>query len=265
MIVPSFVAKVARAKEHLIDLEAEIGRYAARHPYTVRETIQGKKKRKVRRLVFTADPANTNIPIIAADAIYNLRSALDHLMSSLVPSDRRASVMFPVFFQGVWDPPVPGESNQRGKDRERWESTIKTLPAAAVAVLKSLQPPDASAYGEDSDILKIVNALSNTDRHTKLPVVASGLRDMRLQFTQPDGTVRHAIANPEPFHVFTDHAEIHDLPYNAMDMQIQGVPVVAIGLGHEKERRYIEIPDKLTHAAKLIEDRVIPALTPHVR
>jgi len=265
MLVPSFVAKVARAKEHLVDLEAEIGRYAARHPYTVRETVQGKRKRKVRRLVFTADPANTDIPLITADAIYNLRSALDHLMSSLVPSSRRASVMFPVFFHGVWDPLVPGESSQRRKDRERWESTIKTLPAAAVAVLKSLQPPDASAYGEDSDILRIVNALSNTDRHTKLPVVASGLRDMRLQFTKADGTVQHAIANPEPFHVFTNHAEIHDLPYNAMDMKIQGVAVVAIALGVQKERRYITLPDKLTHAARVIEDRVIPALSPFVR
>jgi hypothetical protein len=52
-IVPSYVAKANRAAKHLIDLEAEIGRHAARKPYTVQTTVQGKKKRKVRRLVFT--------------------------------------------------------------------------------------------------------------------------------------------------------------------------------------------------------------------
>src|SRR4051794_33023831 len=116
-IVPSYVAKVTRAKQHLIDLEAEIERYALRKPYTVRERIEGKKKRKVRRLAFTEDPANTDIPIIAADVIYNLRSGLDHLMASLAPSARRSSVMFPVFWQGVWDAPIEGENEQRLKDR----------------------------------------------------------------------------------------------------------------------------------------------------
>lgn len=53
----------------------------------MRERIQDKKKTNTRTLVFTSDPANTDIPIILADAIYNLRAALDHLiMSPLVPS-----------------------------------------------------------------------------------------------------------------------------------------------------------------------------------
>jgi hypothetical protein len=145
IIVPSFIAKISRAKKHLIDLESEIGRFAAMDPYAVSEGVEGKKKRKVRRLVFTADPANTDIPIITADVIYNLRSALDHLMSSLVAPKDRGSAMFPIFFEGVWQAIVPGENEQRIKDRQRWASYIKTLPDVAVTVLKAMQPPDLGA------------------------------------------------------------------------------------------------------------------------
>jgi hypothetical protein len=67
-IVPSHIAKISRAKKHIVDLEAEIEGYAATKPYTVRTTVKGKKKVKTRTLEFTADPANTEIPLIAIDA-----------------------------------------------------------------------------------------------------------------------------------------------------------------------------------------------------
>jgi hypothetical protein len=47
--------KVTRAEKHIHDLEAEIAKYAARRPYTVREVLEGEQK--VRSLVFTRDPA----------------------------------------------------------------------------------------------------------------------------------------------------------------------------------------------------------------
>src|SRR5438270_1713262 len=124
-VVPSFVAKVARAKKHLVDLEAEIDRYATGKPYAVCDPV--KRKKKTRRLVFTRDPANTDIPLIAADAIYNLRSSLEHLMGALVVRGKRRSVMFPIFFQGVWEPGPPGENKERRKLRSRWASDTDGL------------------------------------------------------------------------------------------------------------------------------------------
>jgi hypothetical protein len=148
-IVPSYVAKLSRAEKHLIELEGEIDSYTSIDPYAVSEGVEGTRQRRVRRLAFTEDPASTEIPIIAADAIYNLRSCLDHLMSSLVaPRDRRKT-MFPIFFQGVWESPVPGEQRRRAKERARWASDIKTLPDDAVAILKRLQPPDGAREDEE--------------------------------------------------------------------------------------------------------------------
>jgi hypothetical protein len=94
-IVPSYLKKLAKAKEDLAALEAEIERYVMRDPYRVVESAEGKRQPKVRRLEITGDPANTEIPIIAGGIIYNLRSGLDHFFSALVPKKQRRSAQFP--------------------------------------------------------------------------------------------------------------------------------------------------------------------------
>jgi hypothetical protein len=263
-IVPSYLAKVARAKKHLVELEDEITAYAATNPYMVREVVQGKKKRKRRTLVFTLDPADTDIPIVAADVIYNLRSGLDHLMGSLVPAKDRRSVMFPIFWQGVWEPPVPGENEERCKARGRWSSSAKTLGDEAVAVLKRLQPPDSGGNPTDPHLLEVLNRLSNADRHTKLPVVASGLREVAVEWTMPDGGRFRARAPTGPRSFLEHDAEIADIPYRAVDVQIKGTPVIAIRIGQQRGH-HVRIPNDLRLLADLIEDDTIPSLAPHVR
>jgi hypothetical protein len=260
VIVPSFVTKVARAKKHLIDLQDAIDAYAATHPYTVRDRIEGKKKRKVRRLSFTADPANTEIPILAADVIYNLRSSLDHLMSCLVPSNQRSSAMFPIYFEGVWEACVPGENEQRCKARARWASDTKAISDAALTVLKSLQPADGS--GEEVDLLRLLNKLSNRDRHEKLPVVIGGLSEPRFQFVLPDGTTQSKIGRGLP-PAFEDHAEIKGIPNDAMDVKIEGVPLVAIRIGEPEGN--LRIPGTLRDIVSRIEQGIFPRLAPFVR
>src|SRR4051812_19688648 len=121
MVIPSYIAKLARAKKHLGDLEEEVRRFGDTHPYEVREAVVAADGRKVRRITFTGSPANTDIPLIAADAIYNLRSALDHLMSALVTSKHRSSAVFPVYFAGVWEEAASGENVRRAKQRRRWK------------------------------------------------------------------------------------------------------------------------------------------------
>jgi hypothetical protein len=264
-VVPSFVAKLSRAKKHLIDLEAEVARFVDVHPYAVRCRIEGKKKRKVWRIEFTADPANTDIPILAADVIYNMRSSLDHLMSALVAPKDRGSAMFPIFFRGVWGDPVEGENEQRRKDRARWDSYVKTLPDQAVAILKSLQPPDAAWQESENERLRFINKLSNRDRHEKLPIVASGLNDPTFEVFMPDGTVKRPVLHPDTPGAFENHAHVHAIPDDAVDVKVKGVAAVGIRMGDPKEHRYVEVPWGLRQAAETIEGRVFPALVGFVR
>jgi hypothetical protein len=261
-IVPSYVAKVARAKKHLIDLQAAIDLFAGSHPYTVRERIEGKKKRKVWRLTFTADPANTDIPLIAADAIYNLRSSLDHLMSSLVPRNQRSSAMFPVYFEGVWEPFRPGENEQRRKDRARWASDTKALSEPALAILKNLQPADGGGEEDGIDLLRLLYRLSNRDKHEKLPVVAAGLREPFVTYALPDGSVHRKMGSRE-HPAFENHADIRNLPDGAMDVQIDGAAVVAIRVSEPEG--HLPLPQFLWDTLERVESEAISSLLPFVR
>ncbi len=148
-IVPSYLTKLRTAKEDLVRLEEEIERYVTHDPYRVVEQAEGRRKPKVRRLQITSGPANTDIPRIAGDILYNLRSGLDHLMAALVPKKRRGSAHFPIFFQGVCEDASGRENEQRAKERGRWRSDTQALPKPALAILRSLQPLDGSAQPQD--------------------------------------------------------------------------------------------------------------------
>ncbi len=198
-VIPSYVAKLSRAEKHLIELKEAIDAYAATKPYTVRQGIEGKKQKVVHRLVFTAEPANTDIPIITADIVYNLRSALDHLMACLVANKDRSSVMFPVMYQGIWDA-LPGEDKQRCKLRKRWAHDTGTLSDPALTILKGLQPRENTGDEAEGERLQVLNSLSNRDRHEKLPVTISGLADFTITLKSagklykglPNGTIDFA-------------------------------------------------------------------------
>ena len=261
-IIPSYVAKVARAKQHLGDLETEIQGYVSSKPYTVRQRIEGKNN--VRRLAFTSHPSNTDIPIIAADAIYNLRSSLDHLMSCLVRSNKRGSCMFPVYFQGVWDTGIEGENKQRTKERQRWASDTEGIKPEALAFLKQSQPPDDGGHDKGSNVhvVRAINKLSNRDRHEKLPVVATGLGDIHLSWTMPDGSSAIEAAPGTPGVFLNDKAKL-PVPEDAVNVKIEGTPRIAIRI--RDDGLHIELPSTLQLAVVLVEGTIIPHLSKYTR
>jgi hypothetical protein len=256
----SFMAKVARARRHLRDLEAELERWLRANPYAVSEQPEGRKKRKPRRLVFTSELAATEVPIIAADAIYDLRSSLDHLMNALVARRDRGSVVFPVYFQGVWDAIVPGESPERIRQRLRWAHDVRTLPAAAVAILRELQPPEDAR--EQVHLIEALDRLCDRDRHERLPVAVGGLVDITLRSSMPDGSVLVSHGHGQPDSALADGAAL-PVPDDAVAVFIEGTPRIGLCIGDDG--RHIEIPARLWDAADLIEAVVIPRLAPFLR
>jgi hypothetical protein len=267
---PSYLAKVRRAKEDIINLQVEIERYIARKPYRVIERSEGKHKPKVRRLDITSDPMNTEIPAIAGVIIYELRSALDHLMTALIPNQQASrKAQFPIYFQGVWEPKSPRDDSQRIKDRGRWSTDTQLLPDLAITILKSLQPLDISRKPVDeSDILETINQLANTDDHTKSPVTVIGFSDCILKWKLPDGTVEYGTGHAQRDQLgrldmfIENHAKLKDIPYRAMNVEIEGTPLIAIKIA--SQGRYVTIPDFLIHAAHFIENRAIMPLLPYV-
>jgi hypothetical protein len=269
-LVPSYLEKIARAEKHLIELHEAIEDYVATHPYAVRKGVEGKKQKTIHRLIFTTSPANTNIPIIAADVVYNLRSALDHLMACLVSNKERESVMFPVMFHGVWDDSPPeGEDEQRAKFRARWKSDTKSVKGGALTILKALQPPNETRNADEADRLQILNGLSNRDRHTKLPVIAPGLAQPELIVVGADGKTYDGVPEPDkPSDFVHDEARLK-VPEDSVDVQIKGTPLVAIRVGQEQRRprrdRFVHLPEFMDTLIPFLQARVIKPLIPYVR
>jgi hypothetical protein len=267
-IVPSYIAKISRAEKHLVELHEAIDQYAATRPYTVRKEIEGKKKKVVHTLDFTATPANTDIPIIAADVIYNLRSSLDHLMACLVVNKERSSVIFPVMFQGVWDdPPSEGEDAQRAKLRERWKSETKSLKSGALTVLKALQPPDGGGDGTEANRLRVIHSLSNRDRHEKLPIIATGLDRPKLFGTRANGREYEGFPEPGQASDFAHDQARLKVPEDSVDVQIKGSPLVVVQVAKDERGRlrYVRLPEFLDQTIPWLKLRAIDALTPYIR
>src|SRR5579872_5712213 len=268
---PSFWLKLDRADHHLKSLRVLIDAYAASHPYTVSAAIegQGKHKRLVHRLHFTNDPPLA-VALIAADFIYNLRSGLDHLNAALLPAKQRDSGMFPIFFNGVWEPGLPGENLQRLKDRSRWAGSVKGMAPEAVAILKRLQPQDdVSAERGEFHALSMINRLSNTDRHKTLPVHIQGLRDYQVSYATTTGALvsRSQALDPNlprgrsieaPSQSLGNGAELK-VPEGAVDVQIKGTSAISIRLA-QKTRKLpqagVLIPEGLEWLWRFIRDEI---------
>jgi hypothetical protein len=269
-IVPSYLKKLTKAKDDLPALEAEIKRYLMRDPYRVVESAEGKRQPKVRRLEITSDPANTEIPTIAAGIIYNLRSGLDHFMSALVPKKQLGSVQFPIYSQGVWEDGATEENAQRAKERGRWRSDTKELAEPVLEILRGLQPADGAEAPEgETHVLQTINQLANADDHTRAPVAALGLSDCMVKWTLPDGTVQYGTGHAQRdargrLDTFIqDGSKLKNIPFDATSVEVAGVPLVALHIA--SQGRYAPIPHLLTHAAGLIEKRIITPLIPFVR
>jgi hypothetical protein len=258
-LIPSFILKGERAEKHLRDLKAEIAKWSDTHPYEVRATHYG--KRDVYHLRFTAAPP-PEIGMIAADFVYNIRSGLDHLQGALVPSRRRDKVYFPIYFYGVWEDAVPGEDAERTKDRGRWKSDTEKVRPEAVAILKALQPLEAAGQ---LNTFRVINILSNRDRHREMPVVFSGLTGARLLCRDAHG--ERVIGPADTGNPILDRMVAKDgaelgYPEGAMDMNIVGAPVVAIEISSDQEN--VVIPEAFDLALSAYRERAVGALAPYV-
>lgn len=259
-LVPSYILKANRAEQHLHNLKVGITGWANTHPY---EAVPGRQgKRKSYHLRFTSRPPQ-EIGVIAADFVYNVRSGLDHLMAALVPSTERSKVYFPIYFEGVWEDPLKGEDKERLKDRGRWNSDTEKVRPEAIAILKSLQPKETA--GQINSFL-LVNRVSNHDRHQKLPVLFTGLRGMRIIWTDGEGTKQIGpVDTGDPAAdtiVYEDGTELFVPPY-AMDVKVAGSPVVAVQIGDPAI--HIEIPRVFDQALDVFRRLAILPLAPYVR
>jgi len=262
-IIPSYTAKLRRAEKHLVELEGEITKFSDTHPYEVCASKKRKGQGTNHFVRFTRSPENTDIPIVAADVIYNVRSAMDHLACGLVPSKNRDSVSFPVLYQGVWEPPIKGENRQRTQDRGRWDTCTREMRPEAIAHIQKLQPPNPRRDNE-VNILFALNNLCNKDRHEKLPAVISSLADVQVFYVDAQGEPHIGrdprVRGDSPARL-EDGAKIN-VPEGAVDVKVVGTADIAIRIAALQAD--FQLLSGLSRAIKVVRELVIAPLVPYL-
>jgi hypothetical protein len=148
--------KVARAKEHISKLEAEIMAFFDASPYAgmVKKRHPQELKHEVYKLRFNQDLPDS-FANLTSDALHNLRDSLDNAAYALAVASGKAepqSAAFP--FGGSED---EFENSVKGR--------CKDVPDEVCAIFRDYQP-----YKGGNDFLWALNKLAVTDKHKLLTI-----------------------------------------------------------------------------------------------
>jgi hypothetical protein len=260
----SWIRKFARAEEHLDELKAMIGPVGQRQQYPVSERFETYEN--VRQWVYRVDlgaDLDDDLPIVAGDFLFNVRSGLDHRAASLVPADKKWSVQFPIFA----DDPLAMDADQREHINKQawraWKGAIKPFPESAATALTDLQPFKAAAKtGNPAQwhTLDILRTLHDADEHKSLFVAERGVRDGEV-IVNGIGLRGPSGSSPE------NGAVIHFSPAK-VQVQLIGTPFVALGVSGDRSdegpvpgaKRRWPLPETFDTILVHIAETVLPAL-----
>jgi hypothetical protein len=250
---PSRRLKLYRADEHLKDIEAILKPLRKRRQYPMVESVQRQRKRTIweYRLDLDGTQLPEMLPILVGDYLFNVRSALDHLIVAIAPRKHRHKVSFPIHTR---DPLASDETSGDYLDADaasRWLTLVKCLPSDCIACLKVLQPYEAATlYGHPAErhALALLSAFQNADKHRELVDVAVGLSKVEVDV---DGDVTYAVP------VF-QNGTLVARAYRKMQVQIKGVPLVGLQRGQD----IWSFDLLIERLARFIADEVLPRLEP---
>ncbi len=253
MATPSHRLKLYRADEHIEQIEALTKPLRERREYPVVESMKPKRNAPEweYRLDLRLIQPSERLPILVGDYLFNVRSALDHLIVAIAPRKYRRKVSFPIL---TGDPLARDETGGDYLDAEaaaRWLSLVACLPDDCIAALKVLQPYEAAAthgHAPENHALALLSAFQNADKHRELINTVVGLGKVELHL---DGEITYAVP------IFKDGTVIAD-EGRKMDVKVEGVPVVGLKRGADVWSFDLLIA-KLT---AFIVDEALPRLEP---
>ena len=150
--------KLARAAEHIEAIRDVVWDYIEREPSDVTTEPNGKYVLNFR------EPPPAAIAVLAGEAIYQIRSALDHLAFELVklnpngttlPTDWEEECVFPLWLDTPKKAPV----------YNCFKNTLPGITTGAFTFIESVQPYHRRDTG---NILRMLAVLSNIDKHRHL-------------------------------------------------------------------------------------------------
>jgi hypothetical protein len=227
------LAKIERAKEHFEALDREIDRLNSDNPSRVRHYEDAEKSLYVVRIEIPIVPRRFGI--LAGDAIYNLRAALDQLawQLALLRVERPFSrTEFPIV-----DEDTPG-------NRAHFRRVTQDIPAGACARINTFQPYRRGAAYKDDPLWQL-DKLRNIDAHRLIPVHAITVN------------MKAPVAANVRLETFDDYA-VMTLPLAFKpQMQLAPLPTTEIVFGSEIDGLVVPGP-RLGEIYEFVASRVVP-------
>jgi len=178
-------------------------------------------------------------PLLAGEAIQNLRSALDHLVYEA--AEGKGKTQFPIF-------------TKIDDYRKKGKPMIKTVPEEMWDSIESIQPFSFMPEHADQHPLAILHALSNLDKHRVLATVVSAVthegvgipEGVELNWKNP-ATNKEIGAGRTPISTFVVRAEggVADVevePMFSYEVRVERRPVGTLKeIGNTVYRAYFEV------------------------
>lgn len=162
-------AKVKRADKHIIDLGHAVAAFLDSKPYKVGSKNHPALEDATTFFVEKAIAIPANIPIVAGDAIHNLRSALDHLAWQLVEASGSTAGTWTGF--PIYD---PSKFSTHKKEVAFFERKVQGMRPEIVDAIRRENP-----YKGGNHTLWAIHDLNIVDKHHLL--LATGFASPRFR------------------------------------------------------------------------------------
>lgn len=164
-------AKIARAKDQVSGLDAEVHEFLETGPYVIRVEYEAASGEDLYRVRVLRQPP-LRISAIVGEIVHDLRSALDHLAWQLTePTRRGRDTGFPIF-SSAWG---PGETSEA-----QFLARVEGMSPDAVAVIQRLQPRQPGPPVDEQNLLGRLHRMNLEDKHRLLNVLGGAAEQRRM-------------------------------------------------------------------------------------
>jgi hypothetical protein len=249
----SWWLKTKRGEERLEELKGLLAPYDRSRPYDVTCEVDPETKHYIYR-AWAKESADPWIAVVLGDFLFDLRSALDHMMVALVPEERRCSAYFPIYTKNIWErDEASGAYLKRHKSaRKRWHKLTDGLDPMIVQYLYSNQP--CNVPHAEHDALSLLARLNNADKHRELTAIAAHFKDPVVTITDGGGT--RTLDPIHPDQTLGNGGKICESPLE-VEVKAEGALVVGASGGSQWE---YGLPVTAEHILAHVGGEVLPAL-----
>lgn len=244
-------AKIRRAKQHLQQLEAEMGVDSSRQTYTVLVDKDGKTGQDVVEVIIHPW-VELRWSVIVGEIVHDLHSALEHSVCSLArirrpKSECRGSLSFPIYKTKL----APGKKRKE----------LIGVPDAAHAIIEAHQPHAIVGMPPTLHPLWQLKVLSNRDKHRELAFLG------RWTWTEYETSVGgKAVTGVSAWREPDLAPDVHTYPDGTRRYRYLVPPIAEVDVKASPPRVYVafEEPPELLHRPVLLAMRDMTTVSEQV-